>query len=111
MAKQICNCANPPGGRVTCEPDQIAICRVDVHGEVDAECVDIPKGPIRTDRIRFYSWVLELVTKRRRIASVALSAVERQIIGSGYYESPTGDRVQFLLPQHFDDGSPVPALP
>jgi hypothetical protein len=36
-----CQCANPPGGTVTCGARQTAVCRV-TNGVVDARCVDTP---------------------------------------------------------------------
>jgi hypothetical protein len=36
-----CQCANPPGGVVTCAPHQTAVCRV-TNGVIDARCIDTP---------------------------------------------------------------------
>jgi len=38
-----CECQKPPGGTVTCEKDQVPICRVK-DGKVVGECKPIPKS-------------------------------------------------------------------
>lgn len=42
MSQNICDCPNPPGGRVYCGPEQIAICRVK-DGQLESFCLDVPR--------------------------------------------------------------------
>jgi hypothetical protein len=37
-----CQCPSPPGGEVTCAPDQAAVCYVDEAGALHALCIALP---------------------------------------------------------------------
>lgn len=41
MARTGCDCPNPPGGRVECDPDQAAYCIVDDEGRTESGCLSI----------------------------------------------------------------------
>jgi hypothetical protein len=38
----ICPCPNPPGGSITCRPDQLAFCAIE-NGAIRSGCVDMPR--------------------------------------------------------------------
>jgi len=48
-------CPNPPGGRVTCDYDQVAVCLVD-RGEIIGLCLTIPSDLSSSQQI--VDWVL-----------------------------------------------------
>ncbi|WP_405243174.1 hypothetical protein [Lentisalinibacter salinarum] len=42
-----CDCPNPPGGVVTCGPDQAAYCSVDADGNLRSGCITLRAGSIK----------------------------------------------------------------
>jgi len=45
-----CQCPSPPGGEVTCEPDQAAVCYVDESGALHGLCIALPQQARATGR-------------------------------------------------------------
>ena len=104
MAKNICQCPQPPGGIVECEADQLAICR-SVNGEIQTACLDAPSHlrltPNSTlqDRKRYCNWVLTQVTGEERPLSAELQSEHVTVLQGGVYEdSARGEIVMFRLP-------------
>src|ERR1700694_1852442 len=94
-----CECPRPPGGRVNCGPNQLAICRVK-DGEVKSECIDPPVSFTKLppyDRRRSLArnnWALQIITGVQRTRSQELSDQERQIlVRSRYRNDRTGEIV------------------
>jgi hypothetical protein len=104
MAKNTCECPNPPGGVAECEADQLAICRV-TKGQIRMACVDAPMElrPSamlgQTDRKRYVNWALAQITGRERSLTATLKPEHITMLQGGFYDDPdTGDRVTFRLP-------------
>ena len=93
-----CNCPNPPGGGHRCEPNQLAICRVE-NGMCLGECHNPPPGLSR-DEIR--SWGYGVISGSRRSPYVPLTPREDSIVDQGVYIDPqTGEEIRFSLPQYW----------
>lgn len=98
-----CPCPMPPGGVVTCDDDQVAVCRV-IGGVPHGECVTPPSEhraffEKTGDPDRLYSWALEVITghPRRNITQQ-----DRDTLRSGRYQDVvTGEEVSFALPEYF----------
>lgn len=93
----ICNCADPPGGRVECPDDLMPMCIVTETGEKIARCVGRPVVA-RVNRVAFFNWALFEVTGRKRPRSRPLSNTDEEILASGEYIRSNGDKVTFRLP-------------
>lgn len=59
-SETVCECASPPGGRVTCPDGNLAICVVK-NGKAETKCMPIPKD-ILADTARLQFWVFKKVT-------------------------------------------------
>lgn len=94
--RHICDCANPPGGRVQCAAHQLAICYVDGNGGADKRCVDPPRKATRRELV---NWALEQITGIRRSQHQEVTAKEADILRSGVFLTRTGIRVSFSLPE------------
>ncbi len=94
--KRICNCPEPPGGRVTCDNDQLAICRIK-NGRIEAECISIPSNISRLSPINNFNWILSTVTGTQRDISSFLFASDYEILKRGSYRDG-GYEVRFTLP-------------
>jgi hypothetical protein len=110
--KNICQCDNPPGGDVLCEPDQLAICIVN-NGVAKRECMDAPDdlGDLvnltRQQTIRYLNWALSHITGQIRLLSSPISSQDRAILSQGRYDNAvTGDVVTFSLPEALNLHSP-----
>lgn len=110
--KNICECHNPPGGTVKCEPHQLAICIVN-NGVANKECKDPPLGMgslsslSRTATKRYLNWALTHITGQERELSDPISSADRIILARGSYNNEaTGERVTFSLPSELDLSSP-----
>jgi hypothetical protein len=103
-----CDCPNPPGGKVTCGPDQLAICRVK-GGITESECVDRPPHVVgATVDLRqrlLYNWALSVITGIERGGHASISASDNAMLTQGRYENPTtGEIVTFSLPTSVSAG-------
>jgi len=90
--RRICNCHNPPGGTVTCEPHQTAMCFV-LDGEARRECYDTPPSGTHAELV---DWAVAQITE----GSVSFQTREAQLLmlSQGYLERPDGTIVTFALP-------------
>jgi hypothetical protein len=109
---KLCPCPSPPGGQVTCEDDQVAICRI-IGGVPHGECITPPRStgigvlgrPI-IDRETLRRWALEKITGRLKID---VTVQDIRMLESGSYVDPvTGEEVTFRLPASFFDDRPEP---
>ncbi len=109
MSKK-CPCANPPGGSLDCEDDQLGICGV-IDGELIVGCFDPPPN-VAEYRAQGHSnvmdnWVLSRVTGIERSPRQAITYPERQILQTGRFIHPTtGETVRFSAPK--EDEEPIP---
>ena len=90
-----CQCPKPPGGRVTCDDGQLAICSVDGNGEVNAACYTPPSG---ATQLQTQNWALAIITGEARSREQPLSNDDYVMINSGTYQRPNGTFVRFQLP-------------
>jgi|SRR5579864_3751383 len=90
--RRICNCQNPPGGTVTCEPHQMATCFV-FDGEARRECYDPPLSGTHAELV---DWAARQITEGR----VSFQTREAQLLmlSQGYLARPDGTVVTFALP-------------
>ena len=98
MAENSCDCSHPPGGRITCEDKQVAICRVK-DGKVYGECKTPPQSARKANDLR--AWILsKLVQKTIRPEDVERWPKYQRILAEGRYKDPkTGEIVRFVLPR------------
>jgi hypothetical protein len=90
-----CQCPKPPGGQVTCDDGQMAVCSVDSNGAVDAACYTPPS---QVSRLELENWALAIVTGEIRGPVRPLSTGEYAIMKSETYHRPNGALVRFHLP-------------
>jgi len=89
-----CNCPDPPGGGISCEPGQLAICRVTGFG-CHGECHAPPRGLVNDIR-NLRAWSFSVISGRR---FQPLGPQEEAILDRGVYRDPiTGEVVRFSLP-------------
>ena len=94
--KNVCDCHNPPGGSIVCEPHQMAICGV-IDGVVRRECLDPPSGGTP---IELVSWALNQIAGEARPAEAPITAEDLHILTDGTYQNPDGTIVNFLVPEN-----------
>lgn len=95
-AKHTCDCPHPPGGKVNCESDQLAICRVR-NGAIEAECLT----PLdRLSVTALANRVLWQITGVSRSLRAEMTSIDEQVLRAGNYVDPsTDERVTFRMPQ------------
>lgn len=88
-----CLCPKPPGGRVDCPDDCVAVCRV-INGVAESECIP----PDKT--LNEEAQAIRLLSIITRQSITELGGPEQALLDSGEYRSPDGlTRVTFRLPQ------------
>jgi len=104
--KNVCECPDPPGGSVHCEPHQMAICGV-INGVERRECLDPPPGlgNARGDAKLLVNWAWSQISGElhmdiaaegfHALGATNLSTISR----TREFTSPNGDVVKFLLPE------------
>lgn len=102
MSENSCDCPRPPGGRVVCAADQIAICRIK-NGEPQMACISPPARllqPISPRQVAdLRSWVSNAITGEKPKLLRSLTSLELPTLASGEYINPrTGELVTFTLP-------------
>lgn len=122
MAKNICQCPQPPGGRAVCEAHQLAVCRI-IGGQVHTECVNPPAslskgfsfavsstGAFDASRASHLRWALGVVTNGvlggellggmiGKLLGEELLEEERRVLDRGSWTNPdSGENVTFRLP-------------
>lgn len=99
-----CDCPNPPGGRVTCNNNQLAICRVK-NGVPEMCCVDLPTS---IDNINdqaernaaINAWVYKYVTEQDISRRDAMGSNVVQFLHSGQFiNRETGEMIRFRAPR------------
>jgi len=97
-----CDCLDPPGGRITCESDQIAICRAK-DGKVYGECISHNRFPPKSvsGGVDLKAWILsELLQTSVRPEDVERRPDYQRILSEGRYTNPkTGEVIRFQLPR------------
>ncbi len=102
-----CNCHNPPGGQVTCESHQMAICIVR-NGVAQYKCLDPPgtspfhrfvrsltlRGPVTSAEL--LNWALGKILGSHR---GAVAKAQFHILLDDKYERRDGTVVTFSLPE------------
>jgi hypothetical protein len=90
----VADCVVPPGGRVTCEASQVAICKI-TQKTVDGSCKTPPRGLVGNDMT---AWVLTEVTGKPVAPKEAYSERNAIILKTGQVK--TADSVAtFSLPK------------
>jgi hypothetical protein len=109
LAKNICQCPNPPGGQATCNEDQLAICRV-VNNVAHTECIDAPDDLGSFSSTEGKNWILSKVLQVQRSPFQPVDQAENDILSRGRYRVPeTADVVHFKIPVGSRRGRPVGA--
>ena len=93
MPTNSCPCPNPPGGKVVCEPHQLAICKI-VNGELIQRCID----PIKTRSSKaLVDWTINMITDKPNL-NRSFSNQDLLMLLKGEY---TDDKqsVKFNLPE------------
>ena len=97
--KNICDCDNPPGGRVVCEPHQMAVCGF-INGVEVRECFDPPSGGPAS---LIVNWALGKILGAQRAPNDPISATDIPMLTQEKYISLNGELVKFKLPQQVSD--------
>lgn len=102
-----CQCPNPPGGVVRCNPDQMAVCGIR-DGKIVSGCFDKPSHArnITSESERSYvlsNWALSVITGARRKDYDPISTAEFAMLQSGrYVNKRTGEEIRFSVPSDLD---------
>jgi hypothetical protein len=113
-----CDCPKPPGGRVNCAPNQLAICRVE-NGEVKSHCIDPhpsftrPGTHDRSQSLARNNWALQVITGIERTPEQELSGDDWHVLTSRRYHDPSrGLVVTFSVPWNIEGPyRPPPKVP
>lgn len=92
--KNICECENPPGGQIVCEPYQMAICGV-IHGVVRRECLDPPSG---VSPVALANWALSQISGVDLSMRSIVTENDLSTLISGTFVSPNEQIVNFTIP-------------
>lgn len=88
-----CECPKPPGGRVFCESNQMALCIVK-NGEVTQRCLN----PDNTSNHReLVIWAISKITDSTRTSDIAFERKELKMLLGGSYDN-SEFRATFSLP-------------
>jgi hypothetical protein len=102
-----CDCPNPPGGKVTCSDDQLAVCGY-LNGQIVSGCFDPPKeaaviGDKRERNRAVANWALSIIVGRVRRKDELLSPDFVKMLKSGAYEREgTQEVIRFTLPKNLE---------
>ena len=94
VAAETAQCSDPPGGSVTCESGQVAICAVK-NGKVDGRC-KTPPANMKTADLK--AFVLSDLTGERVSASDVKDSKYQSILSQGRLET-NGKVVTFKIPK------------
>ena len=103
----VCNCPKPPGGYISCNANQLAICGYR-DGEIVSGCFDKPDyaAHITDDRERnlvLSNWILSKITGIKRSDYDSIKPDLLAILLSGKYRNGrTGEVIKFSLPDDYD---------
>ena len=93
--KNVCECSNPPGGQIACEPYQMAICGV-INGVIRRECLD---PPTEGSPAVLANWVLSQISGENRFTGSEITVADLSTLNSGTFTSPNGEVVNFTIPE------------
>ena len=110
-----CQCPNPPGGQITCSPDQLAVCGFR-DGKIVSGCFDRPKraGLVKDEDARYLllaNWVLSVVSGTPRSDADPINVREYDALRGGRFIGPDGEVVKFSVPNDLDFNSPTRSEP
>lgn len=73
-----CDCPQPPGGKVSCGPNQMAICIVH-QGELRALCVDVNVIPNNTDDL--HAMIRRIIQRQETLQTTRLDFTFERVRG------------------------------
>lgn len=104
---KVCPCGDPPGGDITCNVNQLALCGV-IDGKLVVGCFDQPVSvreiqSLKTKSNALANWILTRVTGVPRPQSQEITEEDFDILTSGRYVHPTTrEEVKFSAPEDLD---------
>lgn len=93
--RNVCDCHNPPGGSVVCEPHQMALCIV-INGVARRECLDPPPT---ADAAGLVNWALSHITGRRLALGATVDDSVLHLLREGRLELSNDAIATFALPE------------
>jgi hypothetical protein len=91
-----CDCKNPPGGTVRCEPGQIPVCIVHADGTVEGRCLTPPKSITSGAALR--SWIRDELLGQQIEAYDVSSVAFDAILINQEVDLPNGTNIRFRIP-------------
>jgi hypothetical protein len=88
-------CADPPGGAITCESGQVAICTVKA-GKVDGRCIT---PPANQSEVELKAFVLSNLTGKGVSAEDVKKTQYKEALRQGRLETTDGAVVNFKIPK------------
>lgn len=107
METRTIGCSDAPKGQLTCEPHQLAVCRVKA-GEAVSQCISPPpavEAAIASGDINSaINWAYSVITGGYRSPFQAVSEYHYDLLRKGrYVDHMTREDVTFTLPEGFFD--------
>ncbi|MCY1355656.1 hypothetical protein D9M69_420860 [compost metagenome] len=103
MSKHTLVCPPPSTGSITCDLDQLAICRL-INGQSHAECISVPPAIRRASRAALEAWCIDEITGMG-MYPVPPAHLHQRILQSGQYNVPSlGISVTFRMPRFTASG-------
>jgi hypothetical protein len=104
----VCNCPNPPGGKVTCSDNQLAMCGYK-DGQVVGGCYDRPEAVAsiteRTEQnLALANWALSEILGISRSLEDSIEPDLVTMLRSGRFENEAGEILNFKVPRDLDLG-------
>lgn len=102
-----CKCPKPPGGTITCNQDQLAVCGYQ-NGEIVSGCYDKPEQALSITNsaernLVLANWVISTITGLYRSDYDPIEPELLAILRRGLYKNEsTGETVNFSLPRDLD---------
>jgi hypothetical protein len=103
----VCNCPKPPGGSITCNDDQLAVCGYQ-NGAIVSGCFPRPAHITAVyeeseRQLLLSNWILSTVTGTPRPDDAPLTPDLIALLQSGTYTNEqTRDTLHFVLPRDLD---------
>ena len=100
----VCGCPNPPGGTITCNDDQLAVCGYR-NGQIVSGCFERPQylRAIADDFARglaVTNWVISTITGVERSDSSPIGPELIAMLRSGQFRNEqTGEVLHFTVPR------------
>lgn len=112
----VCQCPKPPGGSITCNQDQLAVCGYQ-DGQIVSGCYDRPEHALfiqdeNEKHLVLTNWVLSRITGAYRADYDPVEPDLFKMLRRGEYKNEaTGEVVKFSLPNDLDLKSASRMLP